>query len=402
MNVCSCKTLHAIDISHQDEIKASYWSKKQVSMHPTVIYYKTEEHADPHKLVVTHFSDNTSHDAHMVFYFTRDCIEYLKETFPTSQLTKIYIWSDGCSAQYKGKHSFYYLDQLEVDVERNFFGSEHGKGESDAETGLISKKISNAIKSRQVVISNAGEMCDFLCNAQENAPENDTVRIYKLVNKDHLQEIHSQFDGIFVKTLSGKCTRTLHQIKPGRHAGSLLTRNLSCFCISCKICKFQDCENKSYTGGKFTHRTLSSNVSNANAGCNEDSDDEESEDDCVSISGDASVQNEEVKGEIKIHKKDITLSDLISGETFVIISMIEQISKKTRNFVAIIKDVKEEKLIVVNFLKQHFEQKDVFLVSESRDDEEMHVNLDDIVMLLPKPLLARRGGKYFFDGKIHL
>ena len=27
------------DIFHRDEIKASYWSKKQVTMHPTVIYY---------------------------------------------------------------------------------------------------------------------------------------------------------------------------------------------------------------------------------------------------------------------------------------------------------------------------------------------------------------------------
>ena len=57
---------------------------------------------------------------------------------------------------------------------------------------------------------------------------------------------------------------------------------------------------------------------------------------------------------------------------------------------------------MVDFLKQYLEQKDVFLVSESPDDEDMQVNLDEIVMLLPKPLIAKRGGKYFFDGKIHL
>ena len=65
------------DIYHQDEVKAFHWSKKQVSMHPTVMFCKVQEDQDPERLVVTHLSDYTTHDAHVVYYFTKDCIQHI-------------------------------------------------------------------------------------------------------------------------------------------------------------------------------------------------------------------------------------------------------------------------------------------------------------------------------------
>ena len=143
------------DISYQDEIKANYWIKKQVTMHPTVLFYRLVENGIIHRLVITHLSDITNHDAHMVHYMTLDCMEILNKKHPEIKFTNFFVWSDGCASQYKGCISFYYMNKfpIGVAVERNFFASEHGKGPSDSETGLISLKLSIAIKSRKVIIS---------------------------------------------------------------------------------------------------------------------------------------------------------------------------------------------------------------------------------------------------------
>ena len=152
---------------NQDEPKAVYWSQGQVSIHPTVIYYKTNENEESKRVVITHLSDIHSHSAHLVFYITNDCINLLSNMFPEVQMRKVYLWSDGCASQYKGKHSFFYLDKFEVIIERNFFGSEHGKGESDAETGTISRLYLNAIRSNETIITNASDFCEYLVEKNE-------------------------------------------------------------------------------------------------------------------------------------------------------------------------------------------------------------------------------------------
>ena len=108
------------DITYQDEIKSNYWTKKQVTMHPTVLFYRLKDEGEIHRLVITHLSDITNHDAHIVHYMTLECISILKEKHPEVEWKKIFLWSDGCAAQYKGKISFYYLNKFPIAVERNF------------------------------------------------------------------------------------------------------------------------------------------------------------------------------------------------------------------------------------------------------------------------------------------
>ena len=73
------------------------------------------------RVVITHLSDIKQHDAHMVHHITSDCIKSLSNDFNLS-LKKIYLWSDGCTSQYKGKTRFYYLDKYEIDIERICLG----------------------------------------------------------------------------------------------------------------------------------------------------------------------------------------------------------------------------------------------------------------------------------------
>ncbi|CAL4157329.1 unnamed protein product, partial [Meganyctiphanes norvegica] len=78
----------------------------------------------------------------------------------------------------------------------------------------------------------------------------------------HLDSIHQEFKNIKVETLSGKVTRSLHQIKTGNKEGYFFIRPFSCFCDFCLTGQFDPCQNKSFTNGNFTEHTLRSNLTN--------------------------------------------------------------------------------------------------------------------------------------------
>ena len=380
------------DIFFQNEIKSSYWTKQQVTVHPTVIYFRDKD-GKLHRLVITHLSDITKHDAHIVFYMTKDCIEYMTKTFSDIKWQTFYIWSDGCTSQYKGRTSFYYLDKFQVDVQRNFFGSEHGKGESDGETGKISRQLSDAVKSQNAVLHNASDMCNFLI---DNNKDKD-VRIFALVIEDDLKNIYSDFTSVSIKTLCGKCTRSLHQIKPSQERGVMLTRPFSCFCNKCLASDFQNCQNKTFTLGKFTAQELPSNDTNDK--CNADDEVEECEDNYINAEDDLFNETEDVLDQIRIQKEKLKLKDLEAND-FVIASLKN--GTKFSYFVAKINKVVNTNNIVIDYLKQNFDHPDVFHKTDIYKENNYAIKLTSLVMKLPKPVIYRRGNKYTFCGKISL
>lgn len=117
------------DIVFQDEIKSNYWCKKQVTIHPGVLFYRLIEGEPIRKLVVTHLSDIKNHDAHMVNLMTQECISIMKNKYPEINWNRFILWTDGCASQYKGKFSFYYLNKYSVRVERFFLVQSMGKAQ---------------------------------------------------------------------------------------------------------------------------------------------------------------------------------------------------------------------------------------------------------------------------------
>ena len=96
-----------IELKHQGQIKGAHWNLKQITVHPTVAFVKVPGEIKPKKYIIVHLSDIKEHGASMVHYITTDCIKYLKEKLKI-KLSTIYLWSDGCAAQYKGKNSFFF------------------------------------------------------------------------------------------------------------------------------------------------------------------------------------------------------------------------------------------------------------------------------------------------------
>ena len=370
-----------IEIYYRHEIKASNWSKKQVTVHPTVLFYKIPESEEEQRLVITHLSDLNTHDATLVHYITKDCIDILLNLYPDIEWKKFFLWSDGCSAQYKGKHSFYFLSEYRVQVERNFFGSEHGKNECDGITGQISIQYNTAVKADEVIISNANDLKNYLCTVHNN----DKSKIFKLIEKDNkeLECIRKAFDEVNVKVLSGKCTRTLHQIKAGEKSGNLLTRPLSCFCDNCSQEDYENCQNKGHTKGKFTERILK--FTNANGNNSTYANEEEEEDDM------------NLNSEIRVEKKRVKFSDL-QVDDIVIVPVGDC---ETEFHPAQITKIESRQSIYIDYLVPKYDNPEILVKSTSIDYNDYIVPLHDIVMRLPKPKEQRRG-RFIFKEKIIL
>ena len=79
------------------EVKSAHFGKAQVTLHPSVCFYKDDEgHLIRH--VVMHMSDDIGHDYHAVHAYTEGCLEILKEE---TSVDEVILWSDGAASQYK-------------------------------------------------------------------------------------------------------------------------------------------------------------------------------------------------------------------------------------------------------------------------------------------------------------
>ena len=381
-----------ITIKLQREIKSHFWSQGQMSIHPTVIHLKTHENEELKRIVITHVSDIHSHSAQLVYYITKDCIDILSQKFPEVKLSKVYLWSDGCASQYKGKTSFFFLDQFEIPIERNFFGSEHGKGESDAETGIISKQYTNAIRSDEIVVLNASELQKFLAEKNKKKKNN----IYRHIDEEDMKPIYQKFKDVQIGTLTGKCTRILHQIKPSGRKGYFLTRNYSCFCNSCSSGDFALCGNSQYSGGKFILRKLpSSFYDSSSENLNSDENYDEDEENGEELDSEITVESE--NKDIIIEKKELSFHDLQVDDLIVVTLRTNQ--GKIRQFGAKVKTVETESEINIVYLVQNFDQPGVLYLARPNDTDT--ISLEDIVMKLPEPEYFHRN-RYIFHGKVLL
>ncbi|GFR74218.1 (S)-beta-bisabolene synthase [Elysia marginata] len=218
--------------TYAQEVKSAHFGKAQVSLHPTVCFYKNEEEQLV-RHVAMFFSDDIGHDYHAVHCYTLKMVEQLrKETV----VDEVILWSDGAASQYKGRGTFADLSLYPFPAQRNFFGSEHGKGEADGETGRFSQAMARAVAKGQC-FRNAQDMCSF---GQQNY-ESENLKKYSfiLVGKEEIRRDRPETD---VGTLPG--TRSLHQLHK-KKSYILAGRKLSCFCNACKEEKGL-CENSEF------------------------------------------------------------------------------------------------------------------------------------------------------------
>ncbi|WAR05668.1 VRTN-like protein, partial [Mya arenaria] len=235
-------------IQHQDQAKSDFFSAKQVTVHPVVMFYQSP--SVPGLIVrdaMIFVSDDLKHDYFAVQHYFQKAESYLREHIPVK---KLFVFSDGCASQYKGKGSMASLSLLETDIDWNYFGSDHGKSEADGELGSLNRAVDKAILGRQVIVSGAEDL-QKCCNSKDNLmiDEPGVKRHFHLVDID---EVNRSGDETCVHTMKG--IRNVHQVRNTKQTYELKTRRLSCFCLECQTITGK-CINSEVVG-EYTHQVL--------------------------------------------------------------------------------------------------------------------------------------------------
>ncbi|CAC5406234.1 unnamed protein product [Mytilus coruscus] len=162
---------------HQDEAQSAHWTYEQVTIHPLVTYYQCQEE-NCHQTVresLVFLSQDHKHDYHMVHHCIVKANTYLLEHL--DEIRKQVQFSDGAPTQYKSKYNFvdmsFWKDDFDFEVEKHFFGSRHGKGPCDGESGVVKRSATVAVAARGCIISNAQDFYLYAKKQLSLPKEND-------------------------------------------------------------------------------------------------------------------------------------------------------------------------------------------------------------------------------------
>lgn len=194
-------------------------------------------------------TDDLKHDTHAVAQFETSAIKHVRDK--GVEVNKVHQWTDGCAAQYKGRHSFAEISLAEtknnVTVVRNIYETSHGKGPCDGLGDKIKKKVSNAVlQNNNISVSSASDLLRFCEENLSNVGESTynsrrsrytaSSRTFKLFEKIDRSATTS------VKTLNG--TRMIHCASSTGMGFQLKVRHISCYCKGCQ--DNTECSNKEY------------------------------------------------------------------------------------------------------------------------------------------------------------
>lgn len=133
-------------------------SKKQISLHTIVCYYKPQFSKTNTVQSFCTVSSNLDHAAHGVWAHLEPVLKEVLETYP--QIDTIHFHSDGPSSQYKNKNNLYYLihklPQILPNVQKwtwNYSISGHGKGPMDGIGGTIKRTADSLVLRGEDVVS---------------------------------------------------------------------------------------------------------------------------------------------------------------------------------------------------------------------------------------------------------
>jgi len=198
---------------NQDEIQSAYFGHETFSIFTACGYFRPNETAELEKVPLTIVSEANDHSRIASFTCVSKVIDSIEERLPLlNKLQQVYIWSDGCSSQFRSRYTFALLTQLHPDklVEWNYNEAHHGKGPMDGIGGTIKNKVFKEVKSGRIVVESAEDFskhANRLCESvttlylpksevfeepadlAEAPYVNGTLTVHKVVRKRNTQGI---------------------------------------------------------------------------------------------------------------------------------------------------------------------------------------------------------------------
>jgi hypothetical protein len=86
-----------------DEIQSAYWNATSVTLHPVVVYYRSDNDNIEHKNFI-YVSDVNHHNSTAVLTILQKLMYELKQQFPDANF--VHYWTDSPSSQYRNRFIF--------------------------------------------------------------------------------------------------------------------------------------------------------------------------------------------------------------------------------------------------------------------------------------------------------
>ena len=241
---------------YQDEVQAVHWGHDSATIHPIVAYYKCPECTATVTDSLIMITQDNVHDYHAVRQFSALAVDHIKEK--GENINRIICFSDGAGCQYKSRGPFLDISYGKLDFnlsafQHEYFGSRHGKGPSDGESGVIKRLATDAVMSGSEIISNAKELYNFVKQTATRPDEQEA-------NSSECQ--HFRRKAFWIEEIDRCCERqALKTVEGTRQFHSILSvepnviqvRELSCFCEGCEEGK-EACSNRDYVHPYVTKR----------------------------------------------------------------------------------------------------------------------------------------------------
>ena len=209
----------------QGEVQSAYYGRTSITLHPIVVHYKVGT-----KLIrdsVVFISDDLKHDWAAVKCFVQNLSYHLGIMAP--HIRKLIMFSDGAASQYKSRLPFANIStgfDQPLKLEWNWFGSGHGKGPSDGESGVIKAYVTRFVKANEDRLIDSAQQFFQLCQEKLTNVDGDSRRHIYFVPVSQTSALRA---GAVpnAKPLPG-CRKI--QTMRSNSKGVVRYRRLSCFC----------------------------------------------------------------------------------------------------------------------------------------------------------------------------
>ena len=135
----------------QDEIQGYHWNHQQCTLHPVVLYFRSDQDSQLSSQSICFISNDLNHDVNFVYKIMSETVAH-KKCCLLEDVKKISYFPGGCAGQYKNCKNFINLCNHQADFsvacEWNFFATSHRKSPCDGIGGTVKKLTAMASLQR--------------------------------------------------------------------------------------------------------------------------------------------------------------------------------------------------------------------------------------------------------------
>ena len=140
---------------YQDEIQSAYWDGSQTTIHAIINYFNcpVQSCSANVTLILAQITNNLQHDSFVARASHDMAFKYLAQM--NIPMNLILQFCNNCGSQYKSQQPFTEMARCPLNLIKMYFSEKHGKSHCDSLFGWLRLWMTDRIKTRKVIVSNA-------------------------------------------------------------------------------------------------------------------------------------------------------------------------------------------------------------------------------------------------------